>query len=191
MIGTRLLEDSTLPSRRRLTFGCLKAMVSTIELHKAQRELRGMLAEQLVAIMLMMKHGIYCYSTKDPAWKRVSQHADLIAVKPFNADPTKVPIQVKSASSEKHGPEIRIDDKPLQEFDKEGWYVVLIECDPEDIYLYITSDDMRKMMCAHGESKPAMERHHSEKYWSLYVPKHFNVLIQHSQEKKFVSSVLD
>jgi len=93
-------------------------------------------------------------------------YQDMIAVDPSTKN--RVPIQVKSCSLKRHSYAIRVDDVPLNEYT--GFYIVLLEHEPIDIYLHIESGELQRLMRSKGKKELGIARHHKD-YWALYIPK--------------------
>jgi len=117
------------------------------------------------------------------------RNLDLEAMSRFAEDQVVVPVQVKTCSLRKHGYAIRIDKKPLDEFD--GWYIAVLEREPWDDFLYITSGRMRILMNEYGdqpEKSDKAAKHHRERFY-LPVYRCWEVLRHYLDPSEFVTAV--
>jgi hypothetical protein len=140
-----------------------RRFLSRVKLSKMPKSAKGGMAE-ILALTRLWELGL------DGALCRKNmEFADIFAFDPVTSPVTKkvmaiVPVQVKTVTLDKHDKEVEIGEKQLMEF--EGWYIILLERELEDIYLYITSDELRKLMkdCGEPEQKPRHIRfyHHPE-----------------------------
>lgn len=124
-------------------------------LSEIPKPLRGRGAENLIRVYLNSL-GTYDDSPEET-------YQDMIAVDPSTKN--RVPVQVKSISLKRHGWEIRVDDVPLKKFT--GFYLILLEHEPEDIILHIESGELRQLMDEIGKTK---DGYHHKNRQGLYVP---------------------
>ena len=154
--------------------------ISRVELGKMLKTRRGKDAEMLVQLR---------FSTLGIDSRRCPEnmkYKDMDVWDPKNG--VKVPVQVKSSSLKKHGAAIRVDAEPLKVF--EGWYVILIEQEPEDIYLYVPSGEMKKLMGEYGEDDKeyGKVRHHKGRRYIDVCP-NWGVLQRFSDPEEFIKTV--
>lgn len=145
-------------------------------LSKIPKKLRGEAAENIISV--------YMNTLGMRVGPRKKKCQDRIAIDP--ATKNEVPVQVKSISTEKHGYEIRVDEAPLNEF--EGYYLVLLEHEPEDIILHIESGEVQRRIRAEDKKTPGKARHHKD-YRSLYIPANLKGFEQYVSPDEFKEAV--
>lgn len=168
-----------LESEGRRGFTGIKTRVCAVEfsLSKLPRRNRGAAAEHIIWLHL--------YELGMDAKPREKRCQDMIAVDPVTKN--RVPVQVGSISTEKHGYEMRVDGAPLAEFT--GFYIALFEKEPADIKLYIGSGELQRLMHeTPGKLTPGKALHH-EDYWSLYVPADLKGFRRYLSPEKFKDAV--
>ncbi|TET26554.1 MAG: hypothetical protein E3J73_04315 [Candidatus Bathyarchaeum sp.] len=166
------------------------AMVK-FKLSEIPRKLRGLVAEHIVAVKLHELR-MKCdkrYVCSECRHENMPEHTDLLAYKPFIKNPVKVPVQVKSISLWKHGYQVSVEDSSLKDF--EGFYIILIEHEPEDYFLYIKSAEMQRLMQEQnpdGPQKRGKARPHN--YWNLKIPQNLDGFIHYRESDEFIDAVL-
>jgi hypothetical protein len=88
----------------------------------------------------------------------------------------------------KHGAAIYIDAEPLRVF--EGWYVIVVEREPEDVLLYIPHGDMRELMEKHGEDAKEygkVKHHEGRRFISIY--RNRGILERYRDPSEFLKAV--
>lgn len=165
-----------------------REMMLGVKLHKIPKKLRFRVAEYLIAIKLH-EFGIWSMiRQKCPhcEYYNLPDHVDLLAFKPFIKNPVGINVQGKSVSLAKHGYEIHVDDTPLQKF--EGWYIVLIEREPEDIFLYAKDSEMRKLILPKLGGTGYRRDIRARRY--LMIPHNLGNFTQYLDSNEFVKAVL-
>lgn len=155
--------------------------ITNVELGKTLKSRRGKDAEMLVQLKLS-KLGIDSRPCSENA-----KYKDLDVWDP-SAENAKVPVQVKSSSLRKHGAAIYVDAEPLRVF--EGWYIILIEQKPADIYLYIPSDEMKRLMEEYGkdEKEYGEVKHHRGRRFIAFR-RNRDVLKKFEDPSEFIKAV--
>jgi len=188
LAGLSLLKNGINPDRNPVRLiACVeeynrgeeKSLI-TIRLSDIPALFRGEVGAEWLAQFEILRLGVSsCRDTK-------IKYADLDASVSSAENPTKVSVQVKSSSLKKHGQVIQVNAKPLERF--KGWYIVIIERDPEDKpkddFLYIL--EMKRLMAEIG--KDHME--HGKKIYSFIgVDKNWGALQRFQDPKPFIEAV--
>jgi hypothetical protein len=141
---------------------------------------RGGVGAEWLAQFEILKLGVS--SCRDTKIKYANLDVSTSPVK----NPIKVSVQVKLSSLKKHGQVIQVNTNPLERF--EGWYIAVIERDPEDKpkddFLYIL--EMKRLMEEIGKD-------HIENGKKIYsfidVKKNWRALEPFLDSRKFVEAV--
>lgn len=146
------------------------------------KKLRGERAAQLIIRLKLLEFGIDSYDLKPKS------STDFMAFKPFTRNPAEVRVQVKSCSLGKHGWEMHVDDTPLEEF--KGWYIVLIEHNPEDMLLYICDSKLRRYIEENKDNPKLVRRDPKRKRWYVLFPRGLSNFKENLKPDRFIEEVL-
>lgn len=170
----------------------LRVATTGLKISDVPKKIRGFFAEHVVAAELH-NYGIRCemrHVCSKCKHENMPKNTDLVAYRPFTKNPARIPVQVKSISLWKHGYLVDIEDTPFKEF--KGFYIILIEHEPEDFFLYVEHTEMQKLMYEQnpdGPQRRGKTRPHN--YWTLKIPQDLQGFLQYLERDKFVEAVLE
>jgi hypothetical protein len=155
---------------------------TTVSLGDVPKQRRSKAAEVLAQFRILMYEINSCRYTRNVKYK------DLDVWDPSVEDAAKVFVQVKSSSLKKHSRAIYIDSEPLERL--EGWYIAVIEQEPEDIFLYIPDHEMKRLMkeCGKDAKEYGKVKHHKGRRF-IAVRRNWDILKRFEDPNEFIRAV--
>lgn len=160
-------------------FICDPSKAADFSLHDFPKNVRGEEAAETLVCLTLLQFEIQCERTG-------KSHTDRLAFPAFREGARRTPMQIKSMSLAKHGYEIEIQPRALEEF--EGWYIVLIEHEPHDYLLFVSDSEMREKFKKAELRYP--EKSVGSQTLRLTIPRaRFNDWLKYRDPNKFIEDV--
>jgi hypothetical protein len=181
-----LLKDGIDPDKNRplLEETIMKAEQETVvSLAQVTKHYRGKAGEVLA------QFGILTFGIDSCRYPRSVKDKDLDVWDPSVKNATKILVQAKSCSLRLHDKAFHVDENPLRDFS--GWYIILVEHEPDDVFYYVPDGKVRKYIEENKGNKKKIRHDPGRPRWYVEILGNEADFDEYLNSDAFIKAVLE